>query len=129
MKPRMLWFVSAGLLAAETAVAQWVQPEPSHLATPDVAKIAGRACGKELPTVKVGGQDSQTLFYSGRAFARTRCDDEGVYYQGCADVSWDPTGTRITYKVLWQEKITRPPPQVEDQTDIGKRCLGTAEVM
>jgi len=92
-------------------------------------RIAGKACDNKTPAVRVEKQDPQTLYYSGQAFARTYCEAESVWYQGCADVSWDPTGTKITYKIRWQEKITRPPPPEQDQLDIAKRCFHGKSVL
>jgi len=43
-------------------------------------------------------------------------------YQGCADVTWDPTGTVITYKIRWQEEA-KGLPNLEQKMDINERCF------
>src|SRR5215469_5963933 len=90
-----------GLVAAVGVMAQTTRPQ--HFAEPSVEQIAGKACDSPSVTINVGEQDAQTLFYTGRIFARTHCHDENLWYQGCAEGSWDPTGTQVTYKILWQE--------------------------
>src|ERR1700758_325298 len=100
MKILKLYLLASGLMTAAGVMAQTTRP--SHFAKPAVEQIAGKACDDYSGVVvDVGEQDAQTLFYSGRIFARTFCRNGRMWYQGCADASWDPTGTLVTYKILW----------------------------
>src|ERR1041384_5907882 len=107
------------LVAVVAASAQTV-PLPQQFAKPTVEQITGKSFEPPRRNVDTGEKDTQTTFYSAEIFARTYCRTEGVWYQGCATGSWDPTGTLVTYKVLWQEKVDKHKlkVQVEDEGDI-----------
>jgi hypothetical protein len=106
-----------GLLATAGVTAQQLkfpQPHMDNWVMPVQAQILDKsACPTATAPdrVVVNGQDQQTLFYSGRVYATAYCFDAShtlLVYNGCADVSWDPTGTTFTYKVLWQDQMTQP---------------------
>jgi hypothetical protein len=91
------------LMASAGVMAQATRPQKGYWAKPTEAQIIGKTCSNSgHVAINVGAQDLQTLFYSGRIFASVRCAD-GLFYQGCADGSWDPTGGFVTFNILWQD--------------------------
>ena len=106
--------------------AKLILPQTDSWAKPTVAQIAGGSCSaQDSPQVRLLAQDPQTHYYSGRIWAISGCRDEKgmpFIYRGCADATWDPTGTSYTLKVLWQEKQSLPI-QGENHRGKGEGCL------
>ena len=110
-------------------------PTPPPLVAPDTAVLTGKSCPDKTPaSVWIRGQDPETHYWSGIAYAQITCWDRpetvgtspaATEYQGCADVTWDPTGTVIiAYKIRFQE--VRDPLKLsgmEQHADINKRCF------
>jgi len=117
----MKLFITLALIIAGPAI----HPKMDGWAIPTVAQIAGYSCTQDLPDIRVQKQDPLTHYYSGRIYAVSSCGDEqGMIYRGCADVSWDPTGTTYALKILWQEKL--PLPDVNNQRHTQARCISGA---
>src|SRR5262245_28799999 len=77
----------------------WDHSHPYHsdLVTPDVHILVGpmsQGCQVQLHGVLVRKQDPETGNVLGTAFGEAYCRG-GLHYQGCADVTWAPTGATV----------------------------------
>jgi hypothetical protein len=119
---KSLLVLLVGCLSALAVSAQ----QPPTFVLPTLGQVLGRTpCGAVPPAVEVHEQDPHTLFWSGRIYATTSCADADrngdTIYRACAAASWDPTGTVVTFKVLWKETVRSS--SIPEQKLALHRCL------
>jgi hypothetical protein len=110
MRMSLFGLMAAAALLTATALSQAPPPPappvpPSNLARPTPQEITGQSCRDNDSEVEVHNQDPATLYWSGRAWAHTHC--QNTWYTGCADIQWDPTGTTYSLQIVWNAKEDR----------------------
>ena len=142
--PRIRWVAMAAALCACTRLsAPPAAPAPgvppvklppfSALAVPDASQVVDRMCAGppflsygDGPMVKKPDRDPATGNILGTAYVSTFCKDEKVIYWGCADIEWDPTGTKVlSYTKRWRvrEPATRHDPGGDWWRDTKANCF------
>jgi hypothetical protein len=106
----VLTLVSAAALAQVTAPKQrpaWESDQHPTLVMPPLSALVQKVCDTHQPP-QIGAvrQDPTNLYYTAKVYAGSRCPGaQSKFYEGCALVQWDPTGTSYTVQeIIYQRQ-------------------------